>query len=149
MAQKPLDQVAETLISKAEAALGLAYAPYSHFQVATALLLEDGTCITGANQENAAYPLCMCAERVALYTKASVHPNLAIEKMVVVARKEGNAALIPATPCGACRQVIAEFEARQNRPIEVIMLQSVDTWLVVPSAASLLPNAFTGSNLTA
>lgn len=149
MPQKPFDQVVETLISKAEAALELAYAPYSHFQVAAALLLEDGTCITGTNQENAAYPLCMCAERVALYTKASVHPALAIEKLVVIARKEGNPRLIPATPCGACRQVIAEFEARQNRPIEMIMLEAIDSWLVVPSAASLLPYTFTGSNLTA
>ncbi len=149
MAQRPFDQVAETLVSKAEAALEHAYAPYSHFQVAAALLLEDGTYLTGANQENAAYPLCMCAERVALYAKASAHPDLAIERMVVVARKEGNSRLVPATPCGACRQVIAEFESRQNRPIQLIMLQAPDSWLIVSSAASLLPHAFTGTNLTA
>src|SRR5690349_467347 len=121
------------LIAKAEAALPYAYAPYSGFHVASALLLGNGVIVTGTNQENAAYPAGMCAERVALFTAASQYPGEAIRKMVVVARKLGASQLSPATSCGSCRQVMLEFEHRQSQPFEVIMLEQPGRWLHVKS----------------
>src|SRR5690349_12486349 len=89
------------LISKAEEALPHAYAPYSGFHVATALLLKNGVIVTGTNQENAAYPAGMCAERVALFTAAAQYPGEQIHKMAVVDRKVGAHQLSPATSCGS------------------------------------------------
>lgn len=142
-----LDNESLTLVQTAEVALSGAYAPYSGFQVATAILLDDGTVITGTNQENAAYPLCMCAERVALYAKTSLYPNQSVVKLAVVAKRSGAVNLIPASPCGSCRQVMSEFESRQNHPIEVVMLTTEQGWIKLPSAKSLLPFSFGRSNL--
>ena len=130
------------LVHKAKEATAHAYAPYSKFCVGAAVMLEDGTVVTGANQENAAYPLCMCAERVALYATASLHPEKKILKRAVVAHKKNHKELTPATCCGACRQVMQEFEARQKKPIEVIMLGSANQWIQSPSATALLPFSF-------
>jgi cytidine deaminase len=142
-----LDDESVNLVKQAEAALPGAYAPYSGFQVAAAILLDDGQIITGTNQENAAYPLCMCAERVALFAKTSMHPARSIIKLAVVAKQSGSTSLVPATPCGACRQVMSEFESRQNHPFEVVMLTSERGWLKLPSAQALLPFSFGSSNL--
>lgn len=142
-----LDKVTLQLLQEAESALKYAYAPYSSFQVATAILLEDKTIITGTNQENAAYPSGMCAERVALFTVASQYPGRKIKKMLVLARASGAARSTPATSCGACRQVMLEFEHRQQEPFEVIMQTKPDTWVVARSAGSLLPFSFTPENL--
>lgn len=142
-----LDTEFQHLIHKAKEALGKAYAPYSKFHVGAALLLENGTVITGSNQENAAYPSCMCAERVALYAVASLHPGAVITKVAVVARKKSGKDLIPVTPCGPCRQVMIEFETRQQQPLGVVMLASEHEWVVAPSAESLLPYCFTKDNL--
>jgi cytidine deaminase len=136
------------LIARAEAALPYAYAPYSGFQVASALLLSNGVIVTGTNQENAAYPAGMCAERVALFAVASQYPGEQIRKMVVVARKVGGTAFSPATSCGSCRQVMLEFEHRQSQPFEVIMLERAGRWLHTSSAAALLPFSFNKSNLS-
>lgn len=136
------------LISRAQAALPYAYAPYSGFHVATALLLDNGVIITGTNQENAAYPAGMCAERVALFAFASQYPGEQIAKMVVVARKTGASQLSPATSCGSCRQVMLEFEHRQSKPFEVIMLEHPGRWLHMSSASALLPFSFNKSNLS-
>jgi cytidine deaminase len=142
-----LDSDFQHLIDHASAALRNAYAPYSHFHVAAALLLEDGTVITGTNQENAAYPSGMCAERVALFAKASRHPDLAILKMAVVARPQMGASLVPATSCGPCRQVMLEFEHRQHNPFQVAMLTEDQQWVVAATAQSLLPFCFSAKNL--
>ena len=136
------------LIARAEAALPYAYAPYSGFHVATALLLSNGVIVTGTNQENAAYPAGMCAERVALFTVAAQYPGEQIHKMVVVARKSGANQFSPATSCGSCRQVMLEFEHRQSKPFEVIMLERKGAWLHTQSAAALLPFSFNKSNLS-
>ncbi len=135
------------LVGRAEAALKHAYAPYSNFQVAAAVLLDNGVVVTGSNQENAAYPAGMCAERVALFAVSSQFPGAAIRKMVVVARKGGTSRFTPATSCGSCRQVMLEFESRQDHPFEVVMLREPETWIRVPSAGSLLPFSFNKSNL--
>ena len=138
----------EVLIANAVAALAHAYAPYSAFHVAAALLLDNGVIVTGTNQENAAYPAGMCAERVALFTAASQYPGENIRKMAVVARRAGSPEFSPATSCGSCRQVMLEFEHRQAKPFEVIMLERPGSWLHARSAASLLPFSFNKSNLS-
>lgn len=136
------------LIAKAEEVLPLAYAPYSGFHVATALLLANGVIVTGTNQENAAYPAGMCAERVALFAAAAQYPGCEIRKMAVVARRNGAAQLSPATSCGCCRQVMLEFEQRQSQSYEILMLERPGSWLHLNSAAALLPFSFDKSNLS-
>ena len=137
-----LDSESKYLVHKAKEATQHAYAPYSKFQVGAALILEDGTVITGTNQENASYPLCMCAERVALYAATSQYPDQKIVKLAVVAHKKNHKELAHATCCGACRQVMLEFEQRQKKRIEVIMLGSDEKWIKCNSAASLMPFSF-------
>ncbi|HEY5826194.1 MAG TPA: cytidine deaminase [Cyclobacteriaceae bacterium] len=142
-----LDTESKYLVHKAKEATTHSYAPYSKFHVGAALILEDGTVIPGANQENASYPLCMCAERVALYATASSHPDKRIIKIAVVAHKKNHKELKSATPCGACRQVMLEFEQRQKTAIEVIMLGPDEKWVKCPSVASLLPFGFDKDSL--
>lgn len=143
-----LSPEAKHLVSKAEESLVYAYAPYSKFRVGTAILLDNGVIITGSNQENAAYPSGMCAERVALFTVASQYPGVRINKLVVVAKGESNDNLIPATCCGSCRQVMLEFEERQNSVIEVVMQSDDGSWIICSSARSLLPFSFTKASLS-
>ena len=142
-----LDAETQTLLAKAEEALQNAYAPYSKVRVAAAILLDNGIVVTGTNQENAAYPDGMCAERVALFAKASQYPERQIKKLVVVARAENTEGLSPATCCGSCRQAMLEFELRQGKTYEVIMQGYDREWIVAPTAESLLPFSFTKRNL--
>jgi cytidine deaminase len=142
-----LDAESKYLVHKAKEATTLAYAPYSKFQVGAALLLEDGTVVPGANQENASYPLCMCAERVALYAASSLFPGKVIKKIAVVAHKKNHKELSSAAPCGACRQVMLEYEQKQGIPIEVILLAEENKWAKSTTAELLLPMSFDSSNL--
>jgi cytidine deaminase len=142
-----LDPATIKLIKVASDATERAYAPYSCFRVGTALQLESGEIVTGANVENAAYPQCLCSEQVALATKATVSPQSAITRMVVVATRAQEQKLVPVTPCGACRQVLLEFEWRQKTPIKILMQVEDDVWIEVPSVSSLLPYAFVKENL--
>jgi len=137
-----LDAESRYLVHKAREATEKAYAPYSKFHVGAAVMLEDGIHVEGGNQENASYPLCMCAERVALYAVSSVHPGKAITRVAVVAHRKNHKELEAATPCGACRQVLVEYEQRQGKPFPVVMLGPGRKWLVFPSASDLLPMAF-------
>jgi cytidine deaminase len=141
-----LDAESKYLVHKAKEATTNAYAPYSKFYVGAALLLDDGTYVAGANQENASYPVCMCAERVALYAAASQHPGKKIKKIAVVAHKKNHKELVNASSCGACRQVMREYEVRQGSPIEVVMLHD-DKWIRCTSTATLLPFSFDISHL--
>jgi cytidine deaminase len=142
-----LDAESKYLAHKAKEATAHAYAPYSKFHVGAAVLLDDGTVVTGTNQENAAYPSGMCAERVALFAAISSHPDSKISKIAVVAKRKTGKDLTPATSCGPCRQVMLEFETRQNKPIEIIMLSQQHKWVKAASAASLLPFSFTKESL--
>jgi len=135
------------LLDNARAATGKSYAPYSRFLVGAAICLEDGTVVTGGNQENASYPLCMCAERVALYASASVYPGRKIAALAVVAHRYGTSDLVPATPCGACRQVMVEFEQNQQQPISVLLFGPGNKYYLLPSSAALLPMAFDRNSL--
>jgi cytidine deaminase len=142
-----LDAESKYLAHKAKDAASHAYAPYSKFLVGAAVLLEDGTIITGTNQENAAYPSGMCAERVALFSAISQHPEAVITKIAVVAKRKGGKDLLPATSCGPCRQVMFEFEQRQNKKFEVVMQNQDHHWVKAISAESLLPFSFTKASL--
>jgi len=142
-----LDAESKYLVHKAKDATQHSYAPYSKFQVGAAVILDDGTVLSAANQENASYPLCMCAERIALYMAANLHPGKQIMKMAVVAHKKNHKEITPATSCGACRQVMLEFENRQDKPMEVVMFGAENKWFKFTSAASLLPLEFTRAHL--
>ena len=142
-----LDGESKALLEKAKEALPNAYAPYSNFHVAAAILLSDGSVVTGTNQENAAYPSGMCAERVALFTVSSQHPGKTIKKIVVLARLANATELAPASSCGACRQVMLEYEQRQGRPFEVVMQNQDRHWVKTTSAETLLPFCFSNESL--
>jgi len=142
-----LDAESKYLVHKSKEAAAHAYAPYSKFCVGAALMLDDGTIVTGANQENAAYPLCMCAERVALYVASALHPEKKIVKLAITAHKKNHKDLSGATSCGACRQVMLEYEHRQKMPFEVIMMGEDKRWIKAPSAAALLPIGFSEGSL--
>jgi cytidine deaminase len=142
-----LDSESKYLIHKAKEATTHSYAPYSKFYVGAAVILDDGTVVSGSNQENASYPLCMCAERVALYAAAATHPGKKILKMAVIAHKKNHKELVAATSCGACRQVMVEFEERQKTPMKVVMLLAIDKWIECASAKELLPMGFDKKSL--
>ncbi len=137
----------QKLLQAAKAGLQNAYAPYSGFQVSAALLVENGALIVGANQENAAYPMCLCAERVALGAAHAQYPGLAIKTIAITVRHEQKPVARPAAPCGACRQVLCETEFRFGSPIEVILQGETGEILKFYSAKALLPLSFDGSFL--
>lgn len=142
-----LDLESKYLVHKARDAASHAYAPYSKFHVGAAVLLGDGTIVTGTNQENAAYPSGMCAERVALYSALAQHPDAVVAKIAIAAKRKGGKEIIPVTSCGSCRQVMLEIEIRQEKPIAVIMQDQDHQWVRAASVASLLPFSFTRANL--
>ncbi len=126
-------------------ACALAYAPYSEFRVGCAIRLENGVIIQGANQENASYPLCMCAERIALYNAKMQFPGTAIKKMLITVQSPPGHA--PVSPCGACRQVIYEMETLQSSPIEIFSGSEETGYLFFRNAEELLPAPFKPSGL--
>lgn len=130
------------LIEEAVAALNGSYAPYSNFHVGAALLLEDGEIVRGSNQENAAYPSGLCAERVAIFYANSKFPGIAIDSIAITAKADHFKTSEPVTPCGACRQVIAETEKRQNKKIRIIMKGDSGSTRIVDGIQNLLPMMF-------
>ncbi|MCF6350391.1 MAG: cytidine deaminase [Flavobacteriaceae bacterium] len=119
-----------------------AYAPYSNFLVGTVVLLANGKVITGSNQENAAYPSGLCAERVALYYAASKYPNIDILKIVISAKSNNQKVNQPVAPCGSCRQVIAEYEIKQTKDITLLFMGETGKIIESPSLKNLLPLGF-------
>ncbi|WP_417942620.1 cytidine deaminase [Flavobacterium sp. RS13.1] len=119
-----------------------AYAPYSKFRVGTALLLDNGKIILGSNQENAAYPSGLCAERVAIFQAGSVHPEAKILKMAITAASDLNQTQAPIPPCGSCRQSIAEYEIKQDTPIEIYFMGETGAIYQSASLKNLLPLMF-------
>jgi len=137
----------QKLMEQAIAIREMAYAPYSHFRVGAALLLEDGIVVTGNNQENAAYPSGMCAERVAIWAAGSQYPDKKILKMAITARSENHKLEEPIPPCGACRQAIAEYEIKQDKNIEIYFMGEVGKVYKANSLHDLLPLIFDSSSL--
>jgi len=124
-----------------------AYAPYSNFQVGSALLLEDGTIITGSNQENAVYPSGLCAERVAIFTAGNQAPKLAIKAIAVATCAEEKENEFPAFPCGSCRQVLQEQEKRHNSNIKILVISHHNKVYVIDSVKDILPFSFSNDFL--
>ncbi|TGD80605.1 cytidine deaminase [Hymenobacter wooponensis] len=130
----------------ARAATDHSYAPYSHFHVGAALLLDDGTIFRGTNQENAAFPSGLCAERTALFGLAASQPERHIVGMAVAARPaQGD--FVAVTSCGACRQVMAEYEHRQKQAIPLLLPGPDGSIYRFQSLADLLPFGFTPDDL--
>lgn len=119
-----------------------AYAPYSNFTVGCALLLANGEIITGNNQENAAYPSGLCAERVAIFAAGSQYPGVAVLKLAITASPEDDSFHKPVPPCGACRQSIAEYENNQENDIELYFMGATGKVLKSDSLRDLLPLVF-------
>ena len=130
------------LLQSAVAATATAYSPYSHFRVGAALRLADGTVETGSNQENIAYPSGLCAERTVMFGASSRHPDVAFHTLAIVGR-EAQGQLVPATPCGACRQVMAEYETRFRHPLRILLYSNGGKILLFDEVKSLLPFLFT------
>jgi len=131
----------QELIKKAKEAAEKAYAPYSKFRVGAALLLDNGEIIPGNNQENAAYPSGLCAERVAIFYANSKYPDAAIKAIAVTAYTDNGFIKEPIPPCGSCLQVMLESENRSNQPIQVI-LYGEDKITEADSIKHFLPLSF-------
>ena len=132
----------QNLMEQAVAIRKKAYAPYSRFRVGTALLLDNGKIILGSNQENAAYPSGLCAERVAIFHAGANYPEAKIITMVISAASDSNQTTAPIPPCGACRQSIAEYELNQKNPIEIYFMGEIGAIYKSESLKNLLPFLF-------
>lgn len=136
-----------TLLQHAKAALVKSYSPYSKFQVGAAVRLANGAILSGANQENASYPMCLCAEQVTLATAASQYPGVAIEAIAITVHSGLKDITQPASPCGACRQVLCETELRHHQPIRMILQGASGPVFILKKASDLMPLSFDGSFL--
>lgn len=139
---RSLTEREQTLVSNAYLACENAYAPYSKFHVGAVLLMEDGTEVVGNNQENIAYPSGLCAERVALFYAGANFPGTRIETLVVVAKGDLIQPNDCVSPCGSCRQVIAESEYRQKAPMKIILVSQTGRTFVFERGTDLLVFAF-------
>ena len=136
-----LPQDEKRLMEMAIEATAGSYSPYSTFRVGAAALMENGEIITAANQENAAYPSGMCAERSVLFYAHSKYPDIAVRALAVAAKHNGELTPQPTYPCGACRQVLYETQQRSGKPVKIIIGSSTRI-LVLDSVSDILPFAF-------
>lgn len=134
------------LVDAAREATANSYSPYSHFSVGAAVRLEDGTIICGANQENAAFPVTMCAERAAIFNAQSNYPQLAVTHLAVAAKNADGFVDSPVTPCGSCRQAVLELEQRYGRNVRIYLCGS-DVVYVLGSIKDLLPLSFVDDSM--
>ncbi len=132
----------QVLMEKAIEVRKAAYAPYSKFRVGAALLMEDGTIIVGSNQENAAFPSGLCAERTAIFYAGATHPGKKILKIAITASSDLKITNSPIPPCGACRQSILEYETKQEQPIEMFFMGAEGKVCYSPSLVNILPFHF-------
>lgn len=135
------------LLDEAWQACDSAYAPYSNFRVGAALYLANGMLFKGNNQENAAYPSGICAERVAVFSASALQPGIAIKSIAIVAKTDVFDLAVPVTPCGACRQVLAEYEMLSGEPIRIILQGNSEKIWILEGISNLLPLMFHGTEL--
>lgn len=135
------------LLKKASIVLKDAYAPYSKFNVGTALLLKNGEIVIGNNQENVAYPSGLCAERVALFAAGAQYPDVPVIAIAIMAKSDSVSIDEPLAPCGACRQVMCETENRYGQKIKVLLKGDADKIYVINSVSDILPLSFTPDKL--
>ncbi|MFN7116522.1 MAG: cytidine deaminase [Saprospiraceae bacterium] len=137
----------QNLLHRAKQALPTAFAPYSGFQVSAAVLLSNGEILVGTNHENAAYPMCLCAERTALAAAHAQFPGVPVQALAITVKSKNRVIDEPASPCGACRQVICETEHRYKTPIQLILQGETGIIYKLKSGKDLLPLAFDGDFL--
>jgi cytidine deaminase len=137
-----LPEKVQFLMQEAIAVRKTAYAPYSNFQVGTAILLANQSVVLGSNQENAAYPSGLCAERVAIFQAGTLYPNIQMEIIAISATSNTNPVKHPIPPCGACRQSIAEYESNQEKPIAIYFMGETGEIYKSDSLKNLLPLLF-------
>ncbi|MEO0312533.1 MAG: Cytidine deaminase [Bacteroidota bacterium] len=142
-----LNEEDQLLMLQAQAAANDAYAPYSRFNVGAAVLLENGVVLKGNNQENASYPIGLCAERVAIFATGANYPGIKIKAIAITAFSRQFDIHKPITPCGACRQAIAEYENRHQSKIKIIMMGEHGKVLVTDTIANFLPYQFKADDL--
>ena len=142
-----LSQEFPSLVSQSVVAQNSSYSPYSNFSVGAAILLENKSVVLGSNQENAAYPSGMCAERVAIWKASSSFPNKKVKKIAIAAISSNKKLDRPVGPCGACRQTLFEYEVKQGKDVEVIFMGEVGSVIKTNSIASLLPFSFDNTYL--
>lgn len=131
------------LVDTAREATRRSYAPYSHFRVGAAILLDNGEIVAGANQENVAYPSGTCAERTACFYAHATYPDARFRTIAIAARDtDGAEVRTPIAPCGACRQALLEYETLAGHDVRVILTGASELY-ILPSVKSLLPFAFT------
>ena len=116
------------LAAEALKAMSGAYAPYSHFHVGAAVRMSNGQIVRGANQENAAFPSGLCAERTAMFSASARYPDKDMQSIAIAGGVMGRLAREPVTPCGACRQVMAQYQAKSGKPMSVIMISADKVW---------------------
>lgn len=136
----------KNLVNSAKGITRNSYSPYSGYAVGAAVLLANGDIVAGSNQENAAYPSGLCAERTALFYANSTYPDQAVKAIAIIAHHKGDFVKEVCTPCGSCRQVLAEIESRQKSSIRILMC-SKDEVYEVNSIKDLLPLSFDNSTL--
>ncbi len=136
-----LDKELQILVERAKEEVYKSYAPYSHFCVGAAVLLENGTIVTGNNQENIAFPSGLCAERVALFYAHSQYPDVPVKAIAVAAYTDGRFLEEPVTPCGACRQVMRESEVRFEKEV-MLLLYGTKYIYQIDNIKTLLPLSF-------
>ena len=139
---KELPNDIQDLMTQAVEVRKNAYAPYSKFRVGVAIFLDNGKTVLGSNQENAAYPSGLCAERVAIFYAGAVYPEAKILKMAITAASDSNQTTAPIPPCGSCRQSIAEYEIKQETPIEIYFMGEIGSIYKSESLKNLLPFMF-------
>lgn len=135
------------LIEIAQSLTESAYAPYSNFLVGAVARLSNGELIIGTNQENASYPVGICAERTLMATAATVYPDMPIETMAISYHSPNGVADTPISPCGMCRQALQEFEERTGMPVRLILAGQTGKVYIIEKASDLLPLAFSGREL--
>lgn len=140
--ESELNEEQKSLLDHARSFLLNSYSPYSGFKVSASLLLENSKIVNGTNQENMAYPSGLCAERVAVFSAKSNFPNQRILKIAITASSEKVDTDHPITPCGACRQVLLEYELNQKEPIELILCGSSGEVILIDQIKELLPLYF-------
>ena len=135
------------LLTEARTVTENAYAPYSNFHVGAVAMLSNGEVVAGTNQENASYPVGICAERVLLGNAATLYPNISIETIAISYNSDTVRSDHPISPCGMCRQALLEYETRVKNPIRLILSGMEGKVQIIKTSNSLLPFAFTPNEL--
>ncbi|UXX79628.1 cytidine deaminase [Reichenbachiella carrageenanivorans] len=141
-----LSIVEQSLVLEAQQAVTQAYAPYSNFYVGAAVLLADDTVVKGSNQENAAYPSGLCAERVAIFSAGANHPRKEVKMVAIAARPKDAADYVMASSCGNCRQAMMEYESKQDKPIQLLFVCPSNE-ILKTTVGDLLPFGFDSKSL--